>query len=89
VSGAASEGREDANMPFKLIPSMLVLAVSALAAGCIAVPVAPPVAAAPPPAVIAPAPPVIVAPRPYVVAPYPVYPVYPVYPRYGYRHWRY
>jgi hypothetical protein len=73
-------------MPFKFAGSLLVLAVSALAAGCIAVPVAPPVAAAPPPAVIAPAP-VIIAPRPYVVAP--PYPVYPVYPRFGYRYWRY
>ena len=70
-------------MPFKLVPSMLVFAVSALAAGCIAVPVGPPVAVAPPPAVVVP-PPVIVAPRPYVVAP-----VSPVYPRYGYRGWRY
>jgi len=66
-------------MRIKLAGSVLVLAVSVLATGCVAVPVGPPVAVAPPPAVA----PVIVAPRPYVVAP-----VYPVYPRYGYGYWR-
>ena len=67
-------------MRIKLAGSVLVLAVSVLATGCVAVPVGPPVAVAPPPAVVAP---VIVAPRPYVVAP-----VYPIYPRYGYGYWR-
>jgi len=60
-------------MRLKLAGLVLVLAVSALAGGCIAVPVGPPVAA---PA------PVIVAPRPYVVAPYPAYGYYR--PHYGY-----
>ncbi|HEY3099382.1 MAG TPA: hypothetical protein VGL14_10765 [Methylomirabilota bacterium] len=62
-------------MNVKLAGLVLVLAVSVLATGCVAVPVGPPVAVAPAP--------VIVAPRPYVVAP-----VYPVYPRYGYGYWR-
>ena len=62
-------------MRIKLAGSGLLLAVSILAAGCVAVPVGPPVAVAPAP--------VIIAPQPYVVAP-----VYPVYPRYGYGYWR-
>ena len=62
-------------MNVTLVGLVLVLAVSVLATGCVAVPVGPPVAVAPAP--------VIVAPRPYVVAP-----VYPVYPRYGYGYWR-
>ncbi len=56
--------------------SVLLLGLAALAGGCIAVPVGPPVAVAPAP--------VVVAPRPYVVVP--AYPVYGYYPRYGYWH---
>jgi len=52
----------------KIASLLLVAGLGAVAGGCIAVPVGPPVAAAPAP--------VVVAPPPVVVVPRPAYPVY-------------
>jgi hypothetical protein len=50
----------------KIASLLLVASLGAVAGGCVAVPVGPPVAAAP----------VVVAPPPVVVVPRPAYPVY-------------